>query len=906
MGAPVVTPRTRFILLNQSILGASMYLDATDPDNDPITQYRFTDLLAGSTTGFIRYNGVPQGNGVTTTVSAANLNKVTFTAGSQIGTENVRIEVFANGQWSAPVNSLMYFVRDNVTPPVITITNPTILQDELISISSVMSAADPDGWPIDKFYIRDQLSGADSGELRLNGVTQAQGAFRYYTAAEVGNLKYYARSYTENERLEFFAWDGAKWSEYAFATPKVTRNANAPVAFYNDATVKAGRSNAISQLLGWNDADGSTIKWVEFYDSNSSAASGKLELNGTPVAAGQWHRVAIQDIATMRYLGALGQFDETIQYRVSDGRNVSASQNILLHSVELPRVKNQFVHQTALWNIQVKGLIERLDGGPAILTYEFLETNPSPTSGFLRLGNTNLVANQVHTVTGAQLNNNLLTFRTARPEVRTIDEIYVRAWNGTFWSSWSNIEVRSESLYRHAIKDLDNTLDLTSLESNNWLDYTPLVQPDPLTISYSFMNQWTTLYQPGDGATDDNDSAFTVAQRAMARRSFDLISDVSKLNFEEISDNQANSFGQEGGIIRMRNYANPDGMAAAFAYFPGAADQSGDIWMNVAFTSTTAGGTQSGSYTQSVFMHELGHAVGFKHPHDGQPILPAGVDNDNGTVMTYQSRGDVNPATYMMYDILSLQDYYGINTTTRTGDTLYDIPGYFNGDDNVFMVIWDAGGNDTLSIAGAQLDSVIDIRQGSFSSFGAQFNPFTQQFTLLTQHVGVAFGADIENAIGSSNNDQINGNYLNNTLRGGDGDDEIFSFAGDDLMMGETGNDTFHWGAGQGSDTIDENRLSGRDRIVLDNFPTLNSFTNDLSFRRLGRDLIVELALDNGDIETTLKITNQEWGSYRVETLVLNGTDIDLLSVYAGSTAASQRFTLSGGSSIFGQLATPA
>jgi len=902
MGAPVVTPRTRFILLNQSILGSSMYLDATDPDGDPITQYRFTDLLSSSTSGFIRYNGVPQPNGSTFTVSAGNLSKVTFTAGSVVSTENVRIEVFANGQWSSPVSSLMYFVRDNVVAPIITVTNPSVLQDELVSITSFMSAADPDGWPIEKFYVRDQLAGPNSGELRLNGVVQPQGVWQYVSAADIGGLQYFARNHTENERLEFFAWDGAKWSPYTYANPIVRQNINAPVAFYGSMTVRADQSNAISSALGWNDSDGSTIKWIEFFDTNSASTSGNLERSGTILAPGIWHRVNIGDLATMRFFGAKSQTDDIIKYRVFDGSHVSASADLLLRSIEPPKLSSGAFHNSTLINMPVKDMFVKLDTGPTLVSYEVIDLNTATLSGSLRLGSQTLAAGQIHALSTSQLNQ--LQFRTGRPEARSDDRIMLRTFNGSFWSAWSSINIKTEPYYRHALKFLDNPFDLSSMESNTWLDWTPLVQPDPLLLSYSFMEEYPFYHDGFDGAAADNFSQFTVQQRSMARETFRQVSELTYMQFEEQPDSSTNTFGGPGGIIRMGNYANPDGDAAAYASPPGPGFPNGDIWMNVAFTSTFV--TQPGSYTFGVFEHELGHVMGMKHPHNGgTPLLPAATDSETFTVMSYSPRADGTAATYMLYDMVNLQDMYGANVSTRAGDTLYDISGYWGGNSNIITAIWDGGGNDTISVAGALVDSIVDIRQGGYSSFGRVFNPFTNQFIRQQDQLAVAFNVDIENAIGSSNNDTVFGNHLNNILNGGDGNDEIFSFAGDDTMIGAAGDDTYHWGAGDGNDFIDEQKKAGRDRIVLDSFPALNSFTDDLSFRRLGRDLIVELALDNALPEASLRISNQEWGSYRIETLRLGGSDIDLLSVFAQTTASSTRFQLAGGSSIFGLLATP-
>jgi serralysin len=117
----------------------------------------------------------------------------------------------------------------------------------------------------------------------------------------------------------------------------------------------------------------------------------------------------------------------------------------------------------------------------------------------------------------------------------------------------------------------------------------------------------------------------------------------------------------------------------------------------------------------TVILHELGHALGLKHPFDdGANERPSFEDLGIGwrdamryTVMSYDI---ANPpyeatgfaATPMPLDILAIQYIYGANMSYRTGDDTYKLG------KASFRTIWDAGGEDTLSAAswavGAQID----------------------------------------------------------------------------------------------------------------------------------------------------------------------------------------------------------
>jgi Ca2+-binding RTX toxin-like protein len=132
----------------------------------------------------------------------------------------------------------------------------------------------------------------------------------------------------------------------------------------------------------------------------------------------------------------------------------------------------------------------------------------------------------------------------------------------------------------------------------------------------------------------------------------------------------------------------------------------------------------------------------------------------------------------MLYDIAALQDRWGQNADYNSDNTTYTP----RPDGNLF-VIWDGDGIDAID-GSAYYDSIIDLRQGRFSNFSGQ------------DRVGVAYYAEIENAIGGDGNDTLYGNALANTLSGGDGNDRLTGLGGDDTLAGLKGNDRLNGGAG--------------------------------------------------------------------------------------------------------------
>ena len=105
------------------------------------------------------------------------------------------------------------------------------------------------------------------------------------------------------------------------------------------------------------------------------------------------------------------------------------------------------------------------------------------------------------------------------------------------------------------------------------------------------------------------------------------------------------------------------------------------MYLNIDSEANSYTSYEPGSQGWFLLLHELGHALGLKHPHDdggtGRPTFEelnrAGLNDDTTTVMSYfdttESLNEVSydPATPMILDVLALQYLYGKNTSTNSG-----------------------------------------------------------------------------------------------------------------------------------------------------------------------------------------------------------------------------------------------
>ncbi|KGG22458.1 M10 family metallopeptidase [Prochlorococcus marinus] len=237
-----------------------------------------------------------------------------------------------------------------------------------------------------------------------------------------------------------------------------------------------------------------------------------------------------------------------------------------------------------------------------------------------------------------------------------------------------------------------------------------------------------------------------------------------------------------------------------------------------------------GSYPYITFPHELGHALGLKHPHDQEstynpfPGVTPGKEGENQggnnnlnaspwTVMTYNdltSGNEYSPTSdestsgmltsLGAFDIATIQYIYGPNKNYNKQNSSY----FLDSDLNGYQCIWDAGGDeDVIDASKASSSVTIDLRNATLQNelggggFVSKLENSYKGFTIAYNSTDHCI---IENAIGSPHNDNLIGNAFNNTIQGGAGDDIINGGIGDDTISGETGNDTID--GGEGNDTF--------------------------------------------------------------------------------------------------------
>ncbi len=317
------------------------------------------------------------------------------------------------------------------------------------------------------------------------------------------------------------------------------------------------------------------------------------------------------------------------------------------------------------------------------------------------------------------------------------------------------------------------------------------------TITYAFPTSTSGM----TGSTEVTGfSGLTVAQQEKATLALSLWDDLILPDMVKVTTSNSN--------IEFGN--STKGVSYAQAYYPTA----GTVWFNKAYSDLQT--PVIGQHGFLTFIHEIGHSIGLNHmgtyngtgdwtPSSYQdstvlsvmsyfgPNWGSGASTGEGLVQWADWVGAdgvlYSPQTPMLNDIMAVQATYGVETTTRVGDTIYGFHSTlgsvsggiydFTQNTHAILCLFDSSGNDTLDLSGWSTSSSISLVPGTFCSGNS-----------MTNNISIAYTCVIENAVGGAGADVIVGNAFNNRLEGGGGNDTFTGGMGDDTIIGGDGSDT--------------------------------------------------------------------------------------------------------------------
>ena len=393
-----------------------------------------------------------------------------------------------------------------------------------------------------------------------------------------------------------------------------------------------------------------------------------------------------------------------------------------------------------------------------------------------------------------------------------------------------------------------------------------------LTFSFpTSASQYSDGYRFGEEPYD-NFQALSARQQAAV---VDILGDISSV--------ATLAFSQRSGGAGDLRFGMSDLPETAHAYTPTSYSWGGDSWYN------NSGGDYDdpvrGNYAYTTFIHEIGHALGLKHPHEAENFGAVSRDHDwmAYTVMTYRSyqgamvgsTGGFTNETWgyaqspMMYDIAALQHMYGANYGTNADDSVYrwnpatgemSVNGSGQGEpgaNRVFQTVWDGGGNDGYDLSLYSGRVVIDLRPGHWTTTSSVQLANLGEGYVAPGNIANALLHDgdrrslIENAIGGGGNDRLTGNEAGNRLDGGAGADTMTGGAGNDIYVVDDAGDAIVEADNAGLDTvlasIDFTLARNIETLILTGSRAIDGTGSDLSDRITGNRAANALRGRDGD-----------------------------------------------------------
>ncbi len=349
----------------------------------------------------------------------------------------------------------------------------------------------------------------------------------------------------------------------------------------------------------------------------------------------------------------------------------------------------------------------------------------------------------------------------------------------------------------------------------NYIDALLAAGPDWNFLTSDGVNYRTTLYYSFDTSGTQYEThglqGFNTAQQQATLDILDYVTQTTGIRFESATSSTTADL-----HFAVADVVNPElgGVCYAAYSYTGTTggpltSYSADAYIYLDSQQATNQAPVVGSWGYQALLHEIGHALGLKHPfeatQDAAVTLTAPYQDTTAySVMSYTHTGEVYYSQFNEYDLAALQFLYG---TDGVGGS------------------WGVG-TGGLYLTGSSLDSVLTLPSGQVTltdSGGTDvvcYEGAQEEYTIVPTrdkewlHLS---NSDMDHLISNSveylSFDSVvvaTETLLNPKgwiVLGSDGDDFLTGTAGSDLIFGDNGNDTLTSGGGDdllaGGDGLD-------------------------------------------------------------------------------------------------------
>ena len=292
-----------------------------------------------------------------------------------------------------------------------------------------------------------------------------------------------------------------------------------------------------------------------------------------------------------------------------------------------------------------------------------------------------------------------------------------------------------------------------------------LAQPlgTAIGLTYSFMTD-------SDAAASKR--PMSSSEKAAVRAALSLVSSFTGLTFTEVQE-----FNQSFGQIRLT--VSQQSNTKGYTWLPETSNingQAGDIYMD----EESMLYLQPGGEGLQALLHELGHALGLRHPtnvdvndHWAQ-VAADTFDSTQWSVMAKSTSSQgLSRIDFGALDISALRYTYGVKLV-NAGDSIYKLA---DTDGQILRTIIDDGGVDTVDCSSLSTGASVNLGAGKCWDIG-----LTSDGIKATNNMSTSLDTFLEAVIGTAYDDVLIGNERNNQFTPGRGNDWIDGAEGVDTV----------------------------------------------------------------------------------------------------------------------------
>ena len=315
-----------------------------------------------------------------------------------------------------------------------------------------------------------------------------------------------------------------------------------------------------------------------------------------------------------------------------------------------------------------------------------------------------------------------------------------------------------------------------------------LAQPlgTAIGLTYSFMTD-------SDAATSKR--PMSSSEKAAVRAALSLVGSFTGLTFTEVQE-----FNQSFGQIRLT--VSQQSNTKGYTWLPETSNingQAGDIYMD----EESMLYLQPGGEGLQALLHELGHALGLRHPtnvdvndHWAQ-VAADTFDSTQWSVMAKSTSSQgLSRIDFGVLDISALRYTYGVKLV-NAGDSIYKLA---DTDGQILRTIIDDGGVDIVDCSSLSTGASVNLGAGKYWDIG-----LTNDGIKATNNMSTSLDTFLEAVIGTAYDDVLIGNAQNNQFTPGKGNDWIdgaegvdtvyFDAKKADFFLNKTGSNIELWSA---------------------------------------------------------------------------------------------------------------